>query len=276
MRGRSHARKGQREIFPGCLISRACFTVVLAVCLPRRLLGINLHDKLLHSYFFLNKSLCLIWSLQSYAQIQIASYSRDYQGKRFSQESRLHVALSSRHIPVSCCQVSISSRVEIFLCWMCLISYFFPLNFVLTMKNWTQNRSLNMALLLGLGKRPQPQSNTLIVARFNFIFSDHDFIQEQENRLLLMCKRTMALPVGRCGKFLLIVFCLICDLRWVICEKSGDVMFSALEFGGIAVGSLCSEICFLLKRDVYNGHLSTSTDRNYSNSTTGFDRTGPA
>ncbi|XP_027050305.1 anaphase-promoting complex subunit 1-like [Pocillopora damicornis] len=27
--------------------------------------------------------------------------------------------------------------------------------------------------------------------------SDHDFIQEQENRLLLMCKRTMALPVGR-------------------------------------------------------------------------------
>ena len=70
-----------------------------------------------------------------------------------------------------------------------------------------------MALLLGLGKRPQPQSNTLIVARFNFIFSDHDFIQEQENRLLLMCKRTMALPVGRCGKFLLIVFCLICDLR---------------------------------------------------------------
>lgn len=154
---------------------------------------------------------------------------------------------------------------------------FFPLNFVLTMKSWTQNRSLNMALILGLGKRPQPQSITLIVARFNFIFSDHDFIQEQENRLLLMCKRTMALPVGRCGKFLLVVFCLICDLRWVICEKSGDVMFSALEFGGIGVGSLCShEICFLLKRDVYNGHLSTSTDRNYSNSTTGFDRTGPA
>ena len=56
-----------------------------------------------------------------------------------------------------------------------------------------------MALILGLGKRPQLQSNTLIVARFNF--SDHDFIQEQENRLLLMCKRTMALPVGRCGKF---------------------------------------------------------------------------
>ena len=54
-------------------------------------------------------------------------------------------------------------------------------------------------------------------------------------------------------------------------------MFSALEFGGIAVGSLCShEICFLLKRDVHNGHLSTSIDRNYSNSTTGFDRTGPA
>ena len=77
---------------------------------------------------------------------------------------------------------------------------FFPLNFVLTMKSWTQNRSLNMALILGLGKRPQPQSNTLIVARFNFIFSDHDFIQEQENRLLLMCKRTMALPVGRCGQ----------------------------------------------------------------------------
>lgn len=77
---------------------------------------------------------------------------------------------------------------------------FFPLNFVLTMKSWTQNRSLNMALILGLGKRPQPQSNTLLVARFNFIFSDHDFIQEQENRLLLMCKRTMALPVGRCGQ----------------------------------------------------------------------------
>lgn len=278
MRGRSHARKGQREIFPECLISRACFTVVLAECLPRRLQGINLHDKLLHSYFFLNKSLCLIWSLQSNAQIQIASYSRDYQGKRFSQESRLHVVLLSQHIPVSYRQVSMSSRVEVFLCWMCQIScFFFPLNFVLTMKSWTQNRSLNMALILGLGKRPQPQSNTLILARFNFIFSDHDFIQEQENRLLLMCKRTMALPVGRCGKFLLVVFCLICDLRWVICEKSGDVMFSALEFGGIAVGSLCShEICFLLKRDVYNGHLSTSIDRNYSNSTTGFDRTGPA
>jgi len=27
--------------------------------------------------------------------------------------------------------------------------------------------------------------------------SDHDFIQEQETRLLMMCKRTMALPVGR-------------------------------------------------------------------------------
>lgn len=77
---------------------------------------------------------------------------------------------------------------------------FFPLNFVLTMKSWTQNRSLNMVLILELGKRPRPQSNTLIVARFNFIFSDHDFIQEQENRLLLMCKRTMALPVGRCGQ----------------------------------------------------------------------------
>ena len=136
MRGRSHARKGQREIFPECLISRACFTVVLAECLPRRLLGINLHDKLLHSYFFLNKSLCLIWSLQSYAPIQIASYSRDYQGKRFSQESRLHVALLSQHIPVSYRQVSMSSRVEVFLCWMCQIScFFFPLNFVLTMKS---------------------------------------------------------------------------------------------------------------------------------------------
>ena len=32
---------------------------------------------------------------------------------------------------------------------------------------------------------------------FDFIFSDHDFIQEQETRLLMMCKRTMALPVGR-------------------------------------------------------------------------------
>ena len=125
MRGRSHARKGQREIFPGCLISRACFTVVLAECLPRRLQGINLHDKLLHSYFFLNKSLCLIWSLQSNAQIQIASYSRNYLGKRFSQESRLHVALLSQHIPVSCHQVSMSSRVEVFLCWMCQISWVF-------------------------------------------------------------------------------------------------------------------------------------------------------
>ena len=125
MRGRSHARKGQREIFPECLISRACFTVVLVECLPRRLQGINLHDKLLHSYFFLNKSLCLIWSLQSNAQIQIASYSRDYLGKRFSQESRLHVALLSQHIPVSCHQVSMSSRVEVFLCWMCQISWVF-------------------------------------------------------------------------------------------------------------------------------------------------------
>ena len=30
-----------------------------------------------------------------------------------------------------------------------------------------------------------------------FFLSDHDFIQEQESRLLMMCKRTMALPVGR-------------------------------------------------------------------------------
>ncbi|XP_044177050.1 anaphase-promoting complex subunit 1-like isoform X2 [Acropora millepora] len=35
--------------------------------------------------------------------------------------------------------------------------------------------------------------------------SDHDFIQEQENRLLLMCKRTMALPVGR-GMFTMATF----------------------------------------------------------------------
>ena len=154
---------------------------------------------------------------------------------------------------------------------------FFSLNFVLTMKSWTQNRSLNMALILGLGKRPQPQSITLIVARFNFIFSDHDFIQEQENRLLLMCKRTMALPVGRCGQIfaLRILSYLWPALSYLWKKRWRNV--SALEFGGIAVGSLCShEICFLLKRDVYNGHLSTSTDRNYSNSTTGFDRTGPA
>ena len=39
---------------------------------------------------------------------------------------------------------------------------------------------------------------SLVLTSYNFIFSDHDFIQEQENRLLMMCKRTMALPVGRC------------------------------------------------------------------------------
>ncbi|XP_068728740.1 anaphase-promoting complex subunit 1-like [Montipora capricornis] len=35
--------------------------------------------------------------------------------------------------------------------------------------------------------------------------SDHDFIQEQESRLLMMCKRTMALPVGR-GMFTMATF----------------------------------------------------------------------
>jgi len=42
-------------------------------------------------------------------------------------------------------------------------------------------------------------ANKIITNNGNTIYSssDHDFIEQQETRLLAMCQRTMALPVGR-------------------------------------------------------------------------------
>ena len=34
-------------------------------------------------------------------------------------------------------------------------------------------------------------------------YSDHEFIEQQETRLLAVCQRTMALPIGRLVKYIL-------------------------------------------------------------------------
>ena len=38
---------------------------------------------------------------------------------------------------------------------------------------------------------------------FTYYCSDHEFIEQQETRLLAVCQRTMALPIGRLVKYFL-------------------------------------------------------------------------